>query len=206
MSTRRRLGLWYSAASAATYTGWLTPTRPNSGIAKGGTCARAAIRAISAAAVLCALITATGCFMKGQVPSELHRICTRYVDSEGFLRGRDVLVNDEGAARLGQFRYSHRGTCEPDAQGPPQRVTVCLVASSPCHHDRTTNVWEDQVDAYFDRYPGSYRGKCEGSCSEHADDCLQAARAFKGFDDFLRWQQWMREIRCRRGPYACSGS
>ena len=110
----------------------------------------------------------------GPHPSEPTPICTRYVDSDGFLRGRDSLYNTAGAKRvLAAHPYSHRGTCKVGAQGPAARIDVCLAKSSPCRHDRTTNVWEDQWPWYQERYPGSHRGECQSECSTHEDDCLK---------------------------------
>jgi hypothetical protein len=42
----------------------------------------------------------------------------------------------------------------------PYRVDVCLVASGLNGEDMSTNIWSDQIDAYFKRYPGSYCGRC----------------------------------------------
>lgn len=42
----------------------------------------------------------------------------------------------------------------------PFRVDVCLVASGPNGEDMDTNIWNDQIERYFEKYPGSYCGKC----------------------------------------------
>jgi len=42
----------------------------------------------------------------------------------------------------------------------PFRVDVCLVASGADAEDVTTNVWSDQIEQYFERWPGSYCGSC----------------------------------------------
>lgn len=42
----------------------------------------------------------------------------------------------------------------------PYRVDVCLVASGPSGEDMSTNIWSDQIDRYFKKYPDSYCGKC----------------------------------------------
>ena len=42
----------------------------------------------------------------------------------------------------------------------PYRIDVCLVASGPSAEDMSTNIWSDQVERYFEKYPGSYCGKC----------------------------------------------
>ena len=155
------------------------------------------------------LVEITGCALKGQRVDRLHKVCVRYVDGEGFLRGRTALFNIRGAQRvLRAAIYTHRGECVEGAQGPPNRVIVCLVRSSKCYHDRTTNVWADQAPRYFARYKDSYYGPCdrrhaeadEAACWEHEDDCLDAARNWKGLEDWQRWMQWMREMqRERRG-------
>ena len=125
----------------------------------------------------------------------LFTVCVRYVDAEGFLRGRQVTFNQHGRdMAMDKLPYSLDGACPVGMQGPTQRVTVCLVASSPCHHDRTTNVWGDQVEKYFERYPGSYRGKCTGVETE--DSCL--SKVPTGINDWYQWHQWMRELRGRR--------
>lgn len=49
---------------------------------------------------------------------------------------------------------------EQDPIKEPFRVDVCLVASGPEGEDMTTNIWNDQIEAYFKRYPGSYCGRC----------------------------------------------
>ena len=45
-------------------------------------------------------------------------------------------------------------------ENTPDRVDVCLVASGPDAEDVSTNIWSDQIEAYFRKYPGSYCGKC----------------------------------------------
>ena len=42
----------------------------------------------------------------------------------------------------------------------PYRLDVCLVASGPEGEDMDTNIWSDQIEVYFKKYPGSYCGKC----------------------------------------------
>lgn len=42
----------------------------------------------------------------------------------------------------------------------PYRINACLVASGPEAEDMTTELWSDQVEVYFKKYPGSYCGKC----------------------------------------------
>ena len=42
----------------------------------------------------------------------------------------------------------------------PYKVKVCLVASGPEAEDMTTEIWSDQIERYFERYPGSYCGIC----------------------------------------------
>lgn len=146
------------------------------------------------------ILASVGCTLRGQRVDELKRVCVRYVDGEGFLRGRTALFNTRGARRAIGIRYSHVGQCDPQSQGPTQRVTVCLARSSPCHHDRTTNIWADQIEQYFERYPGSYRGACSGDCAKHSDDCLTAARNFRGLTDWNAWMQHMQQLeRQRRG-------
>ena len=126
-------------------------------------------------------------------PTELHTLCVRYVDREGYMRGRPALYNSEGASKVSRlFPFTQEGVCMDSNTGQPQRITVCLARSSPCHHDRTTNLYEDQIPQYFERYPGSYRGECTSDCSEHRDDCLDAGRAWKGIEDWDRWMKWMR--------------
>ena len=126
-------------------------------------------------------------------PIELHAMCVRYVDAEGYLRGRTAHYNNRGADMVrDQFMYATEGHCIEKQQGPTRRVAVCLVASSSCAHDRDTNVWADEVEAYFKRYPESYRGKCKGDCAKHADDCLD--ERFHGPKDFYLWRMWMREM------------
>ena len=50
----------------------------------------------------------------------------------------------------------------------PYKIDVCLVASGPEAEDMTTNLWDDQIDVYFKKYPGSYCGRCqsERACPE----------------------------------------
>lgn len=113
--------------------------------------------------------------------SELHTICVRTVDDLGFLRGRTAQYNDRGAGMAlrgsARTRFSHRGECVDGAQGRAQRITVCLVASSACANDRTTNVWSDQKDWYFKKYPGSYEGRCT---EEKVDECTRTLGVFQG--------------------------
>lgn len=42
----------------------------------------------------------------------------------------------------------------------PYRVDVCLVKSGPNGEDVTTNLWNDQIERYFEKYPDSYCGTC----------------------------------------------
>lgn len=42
----------------------------------------------------------------------------------------------------------------------PFRVDVCLVKSGPNGEDVSTNIWNDQIEMYFKRYPGSHCGTC----------------------------------------------
>ena len=114
----------------------------------------------------------------------LFTVCVRYVDDEGYLRGREITFNQHGRdMALKKLPYSEDGICTEGLQGPTQRVVVCLAMSSRCHHDRTTNVWADQVEQYFDRYPGSYRGKCD---SEPPDECgKHIARVIEGSYSWL---------------------
>ncbi len=131
-------------------------------------------------------------------------VCVRYVDDEGFLRGRQVFFNTHGRnMALDKFPFSVDGICPVGTQGPTTRVTVCLAISSPCHHDRTSNVWGDQVEQYFDRYPGSHRGRCTSECSTHPDDCLDSARAFGGIKDLYEWKKWLREMDCAKSMRSC---
>ena len=125
----------------------------------------------------------------------LFTVCVRYVDAEGYLRGREITFNKHGRdMALDKLPFSVEGGCPVGQQGATTRVIVCLAKSSACHHDRTTNVYGDQVDQYFEHYPGSYRGKCTGECADHPDDCLDSARAFSGIEDLYQWKQWMREL------------
>lgn len=59
------------------------------------------------------------------------------------------------------------GTKDPIKE--PFRVKVCLVASGPNGEDVTTEVWDDQLDRYFEKYPGSYCGPCDSprACPKH---------------------------------------
>lgn len=142
-------------------------------------------------------LTSVGCFLhlKGQQIDHLNTVCVRYVDDEGYLRGRTSLFNDRGLGKvLAIYHYSEPGACVPEAQGPTTRVTVCLVASSKCYHDRTTNIWGDQIEQYFERYPGSYRGKCTSECSLHEDDCLKTGQDWAGITDWQQWRRWMRNM------------
>ena len=141
-------------------------------------------------------LTATSCvhelrFLPG-IPSEFKTVCARYVDTEGFLRGRTLVFNTKGAARaLRILPYSFKGRCAVGAQGPTQRIIVCLARSSPCYHDRTTNVWGDQLEQYFEKYPGSYRGECVGDCASHEDTCREQSSYSHEFEP--------NKIRSRRG-------
>ncbi len=129
-------------------------------------------------------------------------VCVRYVDDEGYLRGRQVTFNTNGRnMALDKLPLSLDGACPAGLQGLTQRVTVCLVASSKCHHDRTTNVWGDQIEWYFDRYPESHRGKCTSECSAHLDDC--GSKVSAGISDWYQWRRWMRELDCQRKINGC---
>ena len=50
----------------------------------------------------------------------------------------------------------------------PYRVDVCLAASGPQGEDMSTYIWSDQIERYFEKYEGSYCGKCgdERKCPE----------------------------------------
>lgn len=131
-------------------------------------------------------------------PSELHAICLRHVDEQGFLRGRDAQFNTAGYGRIlreERYRFSHDGRCVPSAQGPSKRIVVCLVKSSRCFHDRTSNVWEDQWPYYKERYPGSHKGKCK---TEKPDTCMQELSDMRGPDDWIGWMQHMQDVKRQR--------
>ena len=126
--------------------------------------------------ILILSITLSACSIQSWQTSELHTVCVRYIDSEGYLRGSTALYNTRGARRvLDLLSFSHAGKCSAQAQGPTRKSTFCLVASSPCFHDRTTWIWEGQEEYYLDKYPGSYYGKCTSECSKHKDECLKRA-------------------------------
>ncbi len=131
--------------------------------------------------LLAFVLALSSCAIKPQ--DALLTVCVRYVDTLGFLRGRTATFNRSGAARArSAHRFSHLGECVDGKQGPPQRVKVCLVGSSRCMHDRTTQVWADEIERYFKRYPGSYRGKCREK--EVADTCVQSAMGFRYPEEF----------------------
>ncbi len=103
--------------------------------------------------------------------SELVKVCSRYVDDDGYLRGREAEFNRAGARLLlRNSPFSLRGLCPPNAQGEPRRVKVCLVQSSKCFNDRTTTIWEERKEWWFKKYPNSYAGTCK-SGTEEKDTC-----------------------------------
>ena len=125
-------------------------------------------------AALLLVVIAASCARYSVAPYPV-QTCIRYVGEDGYLYGRTVTFAGAQAAAqtIKVFPYSHYGACVDGEQAQNERVDVCLVASSPCAHDRTTNVWFDQKEAYFKRYPGSYEGKCTSECSKHKDDCIR---------------------------------
>lgn len=134
----------------------------------------------------------------GHHPPMLAVVCLRIVEG-GYLYGRTATWASHRVPDFkGPLRYSHRGACVVGLQGPMQRVVVCLRRSSPCLHDRTTGVWPDQVDYYFDRYPGSHRGKCTSECAKHEDDCVARLNDFRGPEDWVGWMQHMDQLRRQR--------
>ncbi len=106
---------------------------------------------------------------------ELTEVCLTYVDSEGFLRGRTAMfTTHEVPSFSGILKHSYEGSCLGQEEGPAERTSVCLVASSPCHNNRTRSIWEDEVTTWFKRFPDSHRGECEEEgrdvcTSEHFD-------------------------------------
>jgi hypothetical protein len=130
-------------------------------------------------------ILGTSCHV-GEV-SQLETVCVRYVDGDGFLRGHSLMFNSSGARKaLRSHEYAHSGACIEGLQGQPQRVSVCLAKSSRCAHDRTTGVWEHDVERYFERYPGSHKGPCTSECSKHKDDCVSKLSRFKNRESTCR--------------------
>lgn len=130
-----------------------------------------------------------------QSPPTLEPVCIQWQAEDGFLYQRQATFSShkvEGV--LSQWKHSHMGSCDPNQGGPAYRVKVCLANSSPCAHDRTTEVWPDQVDYYLEKYPGSHRGPCTSECSKHQDDCMQHG----GISNWRQWMQWMREM-CKPG-------
>ena len=68
-------------------------------------------------------------------PPELQAYCVAYVDTEGYLRGRNVLFTEEKFKKYkgDLFIFSHEGPCTNE--GPPRRV-VCPEGDEA--------MWEDQ--------------------------------------------------------------
>lgn len=117
-----------------------------------------AVSALMVGLLLMALLS--GCAL-AQHPEVLLPRCIAYVDAQGYLRGRNGMFTEHGYKRIRAIHpFTYTGACYKD-EGPPRRITVCLVKSGPDHKDMTTNIWEDEKPQYFKRYPGSYIGKCK---------------------------------------------
>jgi hypothetical protein len=158
--------------------------------------------------MLCILAAITlllgGCSMPhdfGASPPHLQPVCIRWEASDGFLYGRDATFASHMVDKAtSDFPHSHLSPCVDTAQGPTYRVEVCLANSSPCAHDRTTEVWPDQVEYYLEKYPGSHRGPCTSECSKHEDTCLDGDH--RGPENWRQWMMWMREVQRQRRPGA----
>lgn len=137
----------------------------------------------------------------GHGPPNLQTICIQWEAQDGYLYQRQAMFASHKAAEvLDTWKHSHQGACNIEAAGQGYKVPVCLVASSPCAHDRTTHLWADEVDKYLERYPGSHRGACTSECSRHKDDCLERLDQFHRPSDIRQWLQWMREMQLTRRP------
>lgn len=157
------------------------------------------------------LLTSGGCAV-----NSLHTVCVRYVDSEGYLRGRLARFNDAGAkANAKRNPFSYEGFCFADshgnelhwnavfapdgeAHGPARETLVCV--TGPCGRRVNLSVWEDEVDAWVEA--GGTVGACRNVNVEYAGDCVVRLQNYSGPKDFRQWQQWMREL-CRSKPGGC---
>lgn len=156
--------------------------------------------------LLLILVWLTGCSVPHDFgydsPPSLDPICIRWEAEDGYLYQRDAtFATHKAQDMLSTWPHSHPGQCEAGTAGQHYKVTVCLVASSPCAHDRTTEVWPDEADKYIARYPGSYKGPCEGECHTHKDECLSSQH--RGPKDWRQWKAWMREMNCSTPGRVC---
>ncbi len=101
-------------------------------------------------------------------PSELEIVCVRYVDDAGYLRGRTLHFNTQGARDALRDDFSHAGPCVDGVQGEPELTEVCFTGVSLCGHDRTLELFEDVARRYVARGRAT-PGRCQVYVE---DDCL----------------------------------